>query len=134
MPVFIDTSALLAVLNANDQFHKPARDVWIRIIEEDQLLISTNYILLETITILQHRFGMDAVRLFQTGVYPMLRIEWIGEEVHDKGISALFAANRKELSLVDCTSFEVMRQIGVQSVFTFDHHFKEQGFSVIPEC
>jgi predicted nucleic acid-binding protein len=44
----------------------------------------------------------------------------------------LLAANRRSLSLVDCTSFEVMRQAGLDTVFTFDLHFREMGFKVIP--
>jgi predicted nucleic acid-binding protein len=46
--------------------------------------------------------------------------------------SALLAANRRLLSLVDCTSFQTMRLRGISRVFTFDHHFKEYGFEVQP--
>jgi predicted nucleic acid-binding protein len=35
------------------------------------------------------------------------------------------------LSLVDCTSFEIMRQTRFEKVFTFDPHFSEQGFIII---
>jgi predicted nucleic acid-binding protein len=48
-------------------------------------------------------------------------------------MSALLAANRRTLSLVDCTSFEIMRESGLDTVFTFDAHFSEQGFKVIPQ-
>jgi predicted nucleic acid-binding protein len=33
---------------------------------------------------------------------------------------------------VDCTSFEIMRQARLERAFTFDPHFAEQGFVVIP--
>ena len=58
---------------------------------------------------------------------------WVDEIIHKQGMSALLAANLRNLSLVDCTSFEIMRQIGLDKVFTFDPHFSEQGFKVIPE-
>jgi predicted nucleic acid-binding protein len=45
----------------------------------------------------------------------------------------LLVANRRDLSLVDCTSFEVMRRNGLEVVFTFDPHFHEQGFQVISD-
>jgi len=133
MRVFIDTTAVLAVLNANDKNHISARETWIRLVGVNELLVSTNYILLETNAILQNRFGMDAVHLFNKDILPVLNIEWIGEEVHERGISSLLVANRRELSLVDCTSFEVMRQAGIRHAFTFDQHFFEQGFKVSPE-
>jgi len=37
-------------------------------------------------------------------------------------------AARRQLSLVDCISFEVMRRRGIKTAFTFDDHFAEQGF------
>jgi predicted nucleic acid-binding protein len=39
---------------------------------------------------------------------------------------------RRRLSLVDCTSFEVMRRLGITSAFAIDRHFVEQGFEVLP--
>ena len=45
---------------------------------------------------------------------------------------AVLAAGRKELSLVDCVSFQTMRELGVRSAFCFDKHFREQGFETVP--
>lgn len=45
---------------------------------------------------------------------------------------ALLAASRRKLSLVDCVSFEIMRTLGIKTVFAFDLHFAEQGFKSIP--
>lgn len=133
MNTFIDTAAFLAVLNANDQFHLLAKQSWEEMLASDLTLFSSNYVILETTALLQHRFGVEAVRLFESDILPIIEIVWVEETVHKQGMSALLAANRRDLSLVDCTSFEIMRQIGLDTVFTFDPHFREQGFSVIPE-
>jgi uncharacterized protein len=133
MNIFIDTAAFLAVLNANDQFHPPAKNNWDEMLSLDSALFSSNYVILETTALLQHRFGVEAVRLFESDILPIIEISWVEETVHKQGMSALLAANRRDLSLVDCTSFEIMRQIGLETVFTFDPHFREQGFIVIPE-
>ena len=133
MNTFIDTAAFLAVLNANDQFHLLAKQSWEEMLASDSTLFSSNYVILETTALLQHRFGVEAVRLFESDILPIIEIVWVEETVHKQGMSALLAANRRDLSLVDCTSFEIMRQIRLDSVFTFDPHFREQGFSVIPE-
>ncbi len=45
MSVFVDTSALLAVLDADDQFHTRAHTVWTDLIGRAEDLISTNYVL-----------------------------------------------------------------------------------------
>ena len=48
MNIFIDTAAFLAVLNAEDQFHLPARQCWQELLSSDTTLFTSNYILLET--------------------------------------------------------------------------------------
>jgi predicted nucleic acid-binding protein len=133
MNVFIDTAAFLAVLNADDQFHPQARLLWIEIISTDSTLFTSNYIVLETAALLQHRFGVEALRLFQSDILPVVEIIWVDETIQKQGMSALLAANRRNLSLVDCISFEIMRQLGLDTVFSFDFDFREQGFKLTPE-
>jgi len=52
-------------------------------------------------------------------------------ELHRVAIDAWLEASRRRLSLVDCTSFEVMRRLDLRQVFAFDGHFDEQGFEVL---
>jgi predicted nucleic acid-binding protein len=47
-------------------------------------------------------------------------------------VAALLTANRRELSLVDCVSFEVMRRRDITSAFAIDTDFSKQGFTVVP--
>lgn len=132
MSIFIDTAAFLAILNANDRYHYSARNTWNEILHSDQDLFSSNYVVLETTALLQHRFGLEALRLLESDILPVIDIIWVDEALHKQGVSALLAANRRSLSLVDCTSFEIIRRIGLENVFTFDPHFAEQGFNVTP--
>ena len=132
MNIFVDTSAFLAILNENDQYHQPAKQIWTEILLSDAVLFSSNYVLLETTALLQHRFGIEALRLFENNVQPVIELIWIDEPVHKTGRSILLAANRRNLSLVDCTSFEIMRKTRLEKVFSFDPHFSEQGFIRVP--
>ncbi len=132
MKVFADTSAILAVLNADDLHHAAAKTIWRDLLLESAQILCSNYALQEIFTLLQSRFGLDAVRLFQSDVLPVLEVVWVDEPLHNQAVSALLAANRRNLSLVDCASFEMMRQFGVSKAFTFDPHFLEQGFEVMP--
>jgi predicted nucleic acid-binding protein len=125
---FIDTSAFLAILNAGDLQHPKAAAVWRRELSSDTRFTTTSYVLLETIALLQHRIGMEAVRVFEREVVPAVDVEWVDAGSHRAGMSAMLAAGRKTLSLVDCVSFEVMRTLGLTRCFTFDRHFARQGF------
>ncbi len=128
MSVFIDTSALFAVLDADDKHHKKAKDIWVRLISAEETIICSNYILVETFALVQNRLGLEAVRTLQEDVLPMITIEWVGEAAHRSGVAGVLTAMRKKLSLVDCISFEIMRKLGIRKVFAYDPHFKEQGF------
>ena len=129
MTCFVDTSALLAVLDKDDEVHKEAKARWERLTAQQAALFTTNYVVLETIALLQHRIGVPAVRRFHDDVLPILTIDWISSVQHDHGMAALLAAGRRNLSLVDCVSFDAMRNRGLRHVFAFDKHFEEQGFT-----
>jgi len=129
--VFVDSSAFLAVLDADDENHPLARQIWEKILTTDTVLITTSYVLVETYALVQRRLGMDALRAFHEDIVPLLRIEWVGEELHQRGADALLTANSRNLSLVDCTSFAAMRRLGIKKVFTFDKHFSEQRFELL---
>jgi uncharacterized protein len=132
MSLFVDTSALMAVLDTDDQNHAAAAALWQDVVTTDTSLVGTNYILLEAFALIQNGLGMEAVRTFYEDLAPLLRIEWIDAELHARAVAALLTAGRRQLSLVDCASFETMRSAGISQAFTFDRHFAEQGFDCQP--
>lgn len=131
MSTYIDTSAFLAVLDADDTHHGQAKTVWLSLLDSREFLVCNNYVLIETHALVQHRLGMKAVRAFADNVCPVLKIEWIDSNAHYQAVSALLTANRRDLSLVDCSSFNTMRQLGINKVFAYGMHFVEQGFTCI---
>jgi predicted nucleic acid-binding protein len=83
------------------------------------------------LALIQNRLGMAAVKAFEDNIVPLLRIEWVDESLHRAGVAAMLTANRRQLSLVDCLSFETVRRLNIDTVFTFDQHFAEQGFTCL---
>jgi len=132
MTVFVDTSALYAVLDRDDDHHARAATTWEQLLDQVSDLLTTNYVLLEVSVLLQNRLGLAALRTFYEAIAPLLRVDWIVDQQHKEAVGAVLAAGRKKLSIVDCVSFESMRQHGVRSVFCYDRHFREQGFDTIP--
>jgi predicted nucleic acid-binding protein len=132
MKVFVDTSAFFALLDRDDQNHVRAKEAWIKLLDSDSLSTTSNYVIVETFSLLQNRLGLSAVRGFQEDLIPVLLVEWVDTEMHKAAVSALLAASKRRLSLVDCSSFEIIRRMSIKSVFAFDPHFKEQGFNCMP--
>lgn len=132
MTVFIDTSAFYALLDRDDVNHVRAKKAWTELLDNDSALVTSNYIVVESLALVQNRLGLHALRAFHEDLLPLVNIEWIDEPIHRSGLSALLAASKRRLSLVDCVSFEVMRKERIKTAFVFDPHFKEQGFHCIP--
>jgi predicted nucleic acid-binding protein len=129
--VFVDTSALFALLDRADSNHNPAAVAWKSLIERQANLVCTNYVLVEAFALIRHRLGMQAVRTLQDDIVPMLDVKWLAQEDHQAGVAAFLTAANRQLSLVDCTSFETMRSMGIQAAFAYDRHFAEQGFALV---
>lgn len=132
MTTFLDTSAILALFDADDPRHPAVDSAWKALILSDEPLVSSNYILVETLALVQRRFGMNAVQVIQRDIVPLLQVEWLTEEIHGKAMAAFLLASRRRLSFVDCSSFEVMRIRGITRAFAVDGHFDEHGFEQIP--
>lgn len=132
MATFADTSGLYAAFNPSDQNHLAALDAWTSLASRTEVLITTNYVVLEAISLVARRMGFQAVRAMQTDVVPLLQIHWVDAELHARAMAALLTAGERDLSLVDCVSFTVMRQFGLDTAFAFDDHFVRQGFRRIP--
>ena len=92
---FVDTSAFYAVLDASDRYHPRAAKRWASLLDEGADLVTTNYVLLETVALLQGRLGLEAVRVFTDDVQPLLRVEWLKEGDHRNAAEALILAEEE---------------------------------------
>ena len=128
MSVFVDTSAFMAMLNSEDPEHITSLRIWNNLMDEEQVVVTTNYVVVETSALLQRRFGFSPARRFFETIMPVLQVEWINPELHADSVVSILVANRRALSLADWASFVVMRRLSISLAFAFDKHFIEQGF------
>ncbi len=132
MTVFVDTSAIIAALNSEDDQQGAAIRAWSGFLEAKTPMVTTNYVAVESVAVARGRLGFTAVRALLEEVFPLLRVEWVGEDAHRAAAAAMLARNRGDISMVDLSSFETMRRLGIRSVFTFDRHFRQYGFETLP--
>jgi len=130
--VYIDTSAFLAVLNQNDDYHPIARSAWSQLLDSDVRLVINSFVLIESCALIQKRLGIDALKAFMRHFQPVLFIDWIDEGSFHPSVYILLNQNERDLSLVDCSSFLTMTRLHISTVFTFNSHFARQGFEVFP--
>ena len=130
--IYVDTSAFLALINSSDPNHELAAQTWNNLILQNEKLMCNNYILVESIALIQRRVGIEATSILHNDIIPLLEIEWLDESLHNAIVNHVIAGNRRQLSLVDYSSFETMRRHDIHTAFAFDKHFREQGFNTIP--
>ncbi len=131
MPVYVDTSALYAILDRTDISHETAAATWHLMGDRPESLFTSSYVLLESVALLQSRLGLESVRELEARIVPLLTVRWVDRGLHSRAFSTLLTARRRDLSLVDCVSFEVMREMDLDMAFAFDAHFTEQGFRLV---
>lgn len=130
MSVFADTSGLYAIVDPSDASHQRARLTWASLLGGDEPLVTTNYVLIELLALLQRRIGLPAVRHVVDEILPALDLVWVDAALHERATHALLAANRRDLSLVDCVSFAAMARDRIGTAFAIDPHVEEQGFAL----
>ncbi len=131
MTAFVDTSALYALIAEDDRHYAAAARAFGELGQRRERLVTHDDAVLEATAILQHRIGIPAVRRLD-GILAPIEIEWVDAELAGRARSALLAADRCSLSLVDWTSFLFMRDRAITAAFTFDPDFADQGFDTIP--
>ena len=130
--IFVDTSAIFAIVNTAEANSSIARKAWRNFLENADDLVSNNYVIVESISLTQGRLGLSVVRNLLDNILPFIQVIWVDEDQHSAIVQDVLSANRRNLSLVDCSAFATMRREEIGTVFTFDAHFREQGFRVIP--
>jgi predicted nucleic acid-binding protein len=128
--IFIDTGAFLALEDESDEHHEEA----IRFRDQELLrgnyeLVTTSYILDETLTLLRSRLGIPASIDFSKKIRrsQVVKVLSVSKEVEEKALELFEKYDDKTFSFTDCVSFVVMREKGIQEAFTFDEHFVQMG-------
>jgi len=131
--VFVDTSAFYALMDRSDKNYEQAAALWKYLVEKDLYLNTSNYVVVETLAILQSRLGFEAANLWYRDVLSLAEVLWIEGSIHNLAHELWLGLGRRKLSFVDCVSFVTMRHYKIEKVFVFDRHFEEQGFEIVSE-
>ncbi len=137
-PIFVDTSAWLAMAVTRDRYHRKAAAFYRKIAQERTPLITSNYVLVETYTRIRYDDGHEKAVSFHDIIIKAvqagrLHVEWIGPSLHNEAWKIFRDFDDQEFSFVDCTSFVIARRQNVEAVFAFDHHFSTMGFVLKPQ-
>jgi predicted nucleic acid-binding protein len=123
--VLWDSSAILALLDADDADHTRAVAVARQLAAERRPSFITNYIEVEAHALLLRKLGRALAREWLlTGGLPVVRAQ---PEEEQRAKEILARHTDKDWTLCDAMSFAVLEARHVARAFTFDHHFRQYG-------
>ena len=130
--VFIDTSFFKALVDPQDQFYNQAVAIIKKLKEEDILLITSNYILDESFTLLRVKRNLELAILLREFISKSVAAIKIARvTVADEARAwKWFLLDWSDLSFTDCVSFALMERLKLQRVATFDKDFQRAGFQI----
>ncbi len=128
--IFLDTSAIYALADRGDLRHETARELFEAVLARGETLITHNYVLVESLALLQHRLGSATAARF-AGSVPGFEVVWVDPPLHSEATRRWTRSSRRRVSFVDEVSFLVMRSRGVQVAFAFDRDFEDRGFRLL---
>jgi hypothetical protein len=128
--IFMDTSYILALINAHDEFHEQALNVADQI---DGKFITTEAVLTEIGNALAkpqwRALAIDTINDLRDD--DDVEVLSITPELFSKAIKFYSSRMDKEWGLTDCISFVVMKERKMTDALTTDHHFEQAGFTVL---
>lgn len=95
-------------------------------------MVTSNYVVLETTALLQNRVGLDPIRDLESKFLPLMETVFVDAALHRRAVERLLRIDRRRVSLVDATSFEIMDAHGIADVLGLDSDFEGQGFRLVP--
>ena len=136
MSLFVDTSIWYAAADSSDRSNTRSK----AILRSGETLVTSDHVLVETWTLIHHKLDRKAAEGFWEGLrsgialieavtLADLEVAWdVGVSWRDQGFS-----------IVDRTSFAVMRRLGIDRVASLDAHFavfrfgpkRRQSFHVV---
>lgn len=130
--LFVDTSFFKAYADIKDDFHSEALKIFQKLKEEKAQLITSNYILDETFTVIRSKCGLAVAKQFKKILeqfeadLKVMRV-LVTDEVNAWDF---FLKDWSDLSFTDCVSFAMMKRLNIKIAATFDRHFPRAGYKL----
>lgn len=133
--IFIDTGPWIAWMDVRDQWREIAVREMLALKTQRRKLITTNWVLAEAYTGLVNRIARSAIARLRATVEQsaLIQVVWVDKLIEELAWQKFLQYDDKSVSMVDCASFVVMEQWGINTAFTFDQHFLQVGFQTWTE-
>jgi len=135
--IFVDTGGWISVECKGDKYHSAGSSYYSDLLRSDAQLLTSDYVLDETITRLKYDVGFDIaeecwMRVKEAERSGRLIVLDVDGTVRDAAFEILRKYHDQKISFTDCASFVLAQREKVEAVFAFDHHFRLFGLIMEP--
>jgi len=132
--VFVDTVALLALANRDDELHDSCGRIWHDLMSGgSSLMVTSDWVLSEFLSGASRqplrqagcRIADRLLRSRRVTIVPATRDQWL------RAFNLFRLRPDKEWSFVDCASILICEDQGIRDVLTSDRHFAQAGLSIL---
>ena len=127
--IFVDTSALLTLLDADDPRQERVRATFAE--HADDELVTHGYVVAESLAVTRRRFGLDGVVTMLDDVLPAVTILPVEPTLHAAAQAAYRTSLPSGTSFVDQVSFTLIEHEGIEVAFALDPDFEAAGIAVL---
>ncbi len=130
--LFVDTGGWGNLFAPKEPYHDLASHLYQLTWQQKRKLVTTSYVIAELVALLTSPLRIPrstSIRLIDDlKTSPYVEIAHIDPARDQQAWQLLKSRADKEWSLVDCSSFIVMQELGITEALTADHHFEQAGF------
>lgn len=134
--IFFDTSFYVAINHKSDSLHHEAIRLAQTLTKFDHQDYTSNFVLLETLTVLSQKENRLAAILFRDNELAYTNLIRISAQLENKSWEIFKQIKNKNISYVDCSILAVIKNHKIDQLVTFDKHFqpfrKEYNFTILP--
>jgi predicted nucleic acid-binding protein len=128
--VFVDTSGWYELFLPGSRLAAQVADLAHM---PDRRFVTSTHVLHELVALMLRRHNHSAAA--RAGAYlrssPEIRIEHPDAAEEAEAWRLFLSRPDKDYSLTDCSSFLIMRRLGITEAITTDAHFRQEGFTVL---
>ncbi len=127
MTIFVDTWGFKALMDSDDEHHEQVVKLFDVLWKNRTRLITSDYILDETITLLSVRAGIKPAKEFSEIIVNGTSVDkrWVEKKFFYDALEMKFRySDKPKISFTDFTSMSIMLSANVKYIITNDRHFE----------
>ena len=126
--IFVDANAFIGILNRKSSFHQQAIEKSERLKQESEVLVTSDIVVAETITVLSSRIDRKLALVFGSDIEAgNVQIFYLEPDTLNLAWQIFQTLTSKNVSFFDCTSFAIIEKYKLSKVFSFDSDFQKYG-------